>query len=48
MTEPQIHQFIKTLIGLYAKQNDVEIKLTWKGEKKQNNENKNMSKYNTQ
>lgn len=33
MTESQIHHFIKTLIGLYAKQNGVEIKLTWKGKK---------------
>lgn len=33
MTDEQIHHFIKTLIRIYAEQNGVEIKLTWKGEK---------------
>lgn len=40
MTEDQIHNFIKTLIGLYAEQNGVEIKLTWKGDKKDEKNNK--------
>lgn len=40
MTDAQIHNFIKTLIGLYAEQNGVEIKLTWKGDKKDEKNNK--------
>lgn len=40
MTEAQIHNFIKILIGLYAEQNGVEIKLTWKGDKKNEKDSK--------